>query len=347
MWQERWQRSTVLYSLGSFAVGGLLGALPVGIYLYGHGLRELLEIWRVYGTSAYVGARGLAQGSGPLAILDVVMAYVREWQLLVWLTLAGCVVLLLHAPRKKSAGVILAFLLSSLAAVALQNKWFEYHWIPALAPVAILSSVSIAGLVREFRAQMRGVAPGEGSKRSWHQLDVRSVFAGVVIAGLVLWMGYDGLARYRRLASYLGGHMGPDEYYAQFDIGRDFSHMGSLRAAAYLQEQTAPDETALIWGAEPLVHFLANRRSPTKYIFAYMLAGEAGDALLAERRQDFVEEAQRAVPSYILLVENDANPLLPLGSRALLDEVPAFRAWLESEYTFETQVDDYLFYRRG
>jgi hypothetical protein len=322
--------------------GGLAGLFPIGLYLYGHGLKELLEIWHTYGTGAYLGSRGLALGSGLLATLDVFMAYMREWQLLVWLTLAGLVAICLHRNRDSTettpwGGVVIAFLLSSLAMVLVQGKLFEYHWIPALAPAAILSSVSLVWLGDEWRNRL--------SARQ--RAAMGSLLAVIGIAGLLLGIGYDRLAEYRRLAAYLSGRISAGQYDAQFTIGQDYSHTGAVAAAVYLREHTQPGETALIWGAEPLVNFLAERRSPSKYIFSYMLVNESGDPRLAPLREDLLRELRMNPPAYAVLVQNDAHPLSPGGSRAELLAFPELARWLELHYQFEQQVEDYLFYRRG
>jgi len=352
MWREHRNLGKVLRSLAVIVLGGLLGLLPIGLYLYEHGLGELLELWRVYGTGAYLGARGLALGGGPLAMLDVIVRYLRDWQLLVWLSLAGAVGTLARRQHYRAGGVVV-FLLSSVAATLLQGKLFEYHWIPVLAPAAILSAMSLVWLVREICGQhdaslraalkrWRHIAPPNRERDD----DIRSIFAVVVIVGLVLWMSYDHLARYRRMVAYLAGHISADQYYAQFDIGTDFSRMGTLHAATYLREHTESGETALIWGAEPLVNFLAQRRSPTKYIFSYMLVSEGSSPHLEASRREFLDELHRVEPAYIVLVEGDVTPLTPMGSRAQLGEFLALTSILEAKYRFEIQVEDYLFYRR-
>jgi 4-amino-4-deoxy-L-arabinose transferase-like glycosyltransferase len=342
-----WSTRRVIDALGLVILGGLLGLLPIGLYLWGHGLGELLQLWRQYGSGAYLGARGLALGEGVLAKLDVIIGYLREWQLLVWLSAAGAIAVLLRRQRAHgtqelppyaAGGTVVVFLLASIAVVLIQGKLFEYHWIPALAPAAILSAASLVWLGEELR--------GTVSPQGRRGLDMRTILAVVAIAGLLLWLGYDNLARYRRLASYLRGRMGAEQYYAQFDIGRDFSHAATLAAATYLREHTGPDETVLIWGAEPLVNFLAERRSPTKYVFSYMLSDADSGSGLGARRQDFLSEVQQSPPAYCVLVDNDVNPLTPLGSRVLLEGFPAFQEWLWSQYSPETRIEDYSLYRR-
>jgi len=325
---------TALRSLAWVLLGGLLGLLPIGAYLYGHGLREFLEIWWAYGTGPYLEARGLALGDGPLAMLDVIVCYLRDWQLLVWLSLAAAIEILVR--RERAGQAVVVFLLSAVAAVLVQGKLFEYHWLPVLAPLAILSSVCLIRLAREVL------------RRPDNSLcDMRGVFSVVVIGGLLLWIGYDHLPRYRRLFAYQMGRLSAEQYYAQFDIGGDFSRMGTHRAAEYLREHSEPDETALIWGVEPLVSFLAQRRSPTNYVSYYVLVdGEDSNPCFEAWREDFMGDVRGESPAYIVLVENDITPLAPLGSLAELAEFPVFKTILETDYEFEAQVEDYLFYRR-
>ena len=93
-----------------------------------------------------------------------------------------------------------------------------------------------------------------------------------------------------------------------------------------------------------MVNFLAQRRSPTRYILSYVLIGD-GPGLEAWR-QELLDDLRQAPPVYIVLVENDAHPLTPLGSIAQMEEIPHLKAMLETEYEFEAQVEDYRFYRR-
>jgi len=318
-----------LRSLAWVVGGALLGLLIVGIYLVGHGLRELLEIWWAYGTGPYLEARGLALGDGPLAVLDVIVQYLRDWQLLVWLSLAAAIGILVR--RERAATVVVAFWVSGVVATLVQGKFFEYHWIPVLAPAAMLSSVALIRLGREIVGRS----------------DMRSIFSAVVVVGLLLWMGYDQLPRYRRLFAYQTGGLSAEQYYAQFDIGGDFSRVGTHRAATYLRERSEPDETVLVWGVEPLVNFLAQRRSPTNYVSFYVLiGGETTNPRFEAWRQDFLGDIREAPPRYIVLVENDVTPLAPSGSLGELAKFPAFESILEAGYDLEAQVEDYLFYRR-
>jgi 4-amino-4-deoxy-L-arabinose transferase-like glycosyltransferase len=350
-WRSENSVARLARTLGIATLGGLLGLAPAVLLLYSRGLAELLELWTRYGSGAYLTAGGLALGDGPLAMLDVIVGYVREWQLLVWLTLTGLAILVVpgrnthakHPEAMRYGTAIVAFLLSTLLAVLLQGKLFEYHWVPALAPASILSALSLMMLVRGARETLGTSGLGRWERHSTYAI----LFAAIVIGGLLLLTAYDHTARYRRLVAYLSGRVSEDQYYSQFDIGSDFSRTGTLRTATYLRDHTTPSDTIFIWGAEPLVNFLAQRRSPTRYIFSYMLIEHSQGADVEARRQDLLEELREREPAYVVLVEGDITPLSPMGSQAQLDQFPALRTMLETEYVFEIQIEDYSIYHRA
>ena len=336
MWRDRWSRSLVWRGIVAFVAGGALGLLPIGLYLYGHGLRELLEIWGVYGARTYLEAGGLVRGDGLLSVLDVTLRYVRDWQLMVWLSLAGAVGAFAWRRRNRAGEAVVLFLLSCILATLLQAKLFEYHWIPILAPAAILAAVCMVWMRQEMQERI-----------SILLCDMRNILVLTVVLGLALWSGYERIGRYRSTLDYLAGSRSEGRFFDQFNLGNDFSAMGTRQAAAYLRAHTAPEETALIWGVEPLVNFLAGRRSPTNFISFYVLVtGEGSNPRLEAWRQDFLGDVHRHPPTYIVLVDNDITPLAPQGSRAELDRLPPLKSILESDYQFEAQVEDYSFYRR-
>jgi len=344
LWVSAFRGSDAKISLGKATLAlavGAASALLVGVAaLYGRGLSELVQLWRTYGSASYVGARGLALGDGPLAVAEVILGYVSDWQLLIWPTGAAVWSILRCWLRRQDGQsgrmTVVALLGATLGMVFVQGKYFEYHWIPVLAPASILTSFAVVTVWEECRSGVSRLSrPG-----------MSCAFVIMTIAGLLALSASDRLADYRRTVAHARGVLSDEAYYAAFDIGKDFSHVGSIAAASYIRQHTSADDTVLIWGAEPLVNFLAARRSPTKYIFSYMLRCDQEDRRCEERRRDLMDEVQSKPPLYVALVDNDANPLSPAGSRSELTQFPSLSQWIDSDYRFENQVDDYLFLRR-
>ncbi len=335
MRREHWGQAQVWRGMGAFVAGGAIGLLPMCLYLYNNGLRELLEIWSAYGTGAYLEAGGLVRGESLFAALDVMLRYARDWEWMVLLTAAGAVSALAWRRRNRNGEALVVFLVSALVATMVQAKLFEYHWIPILAPAAVLAAMCLVWMAEEMRDRLSVLL-----------CDTRNIFVLTVVLGLALWWGYERLGRYRSSITFLAGRRSAEQYYAQFDLGYDFSAIATREAAAYLRSHTTPEQTVLIWGVEPLVNFLAGRRSPTNFISFYVLVdGKERNPRWEAWRQEFVQDIRERPPAYIVLVERDVTPLAPVGSLARLPDFPAFKNILDTQYQFETQLEDYRFYR--
>lgn len=86
--------------------------------------------------------------------------------------------------------------------------------------------------------------------------------------------------------------------------------------AAHIQERTAAADTVLIYGSEPEILFLANRKSATRYIIFYplMLPGEQAEG----RQRQAWAEIQRSSPRCVLMTELGASLLEDSSSPGFL-----------------------------
>ncbi len=88
-------------------------------------------------------------------------------------------------------------------------------------------------------------------------------------------------------------------------------------AAVYVAANTRPSDTVLIWGSHAEVLFLADRRSPTRYVYQYAALSTRGYATPA-RVAELLADLQRARPALILDASSESfvtPPLDPAGLR--------------------------------
>lgn len=97
----------------------------------------------------------------------------------------------------------------------------------------------------------------------------------------------------------------------------------SRSAAAYVAANTRPDDTVLIWGSHAEVLFLADRRSPTRYVYQYAALSTRGYATSA-RALELLADLQRARPALILDASRESFVTPPL-------DVAGLRAWVSPE----------------
>jgi hypothetical protein len=94
-------------------------------------------------------------------------------------------------------------------------------------------------------------------------------------------------------------------------------------AAAYVAANTRPDDTVLIWGSHAEVLFLAERRSPTRYVYQYAALATRGYATPA-RVAEFLADLRRGRPALILDASSESFVTPPL-------DLAGLRAWVSPE----------------
>jgi dolichyl-phosphate-mannose-protein mannosyltransferase len=105
-------------------------------------------------------------------------------------------------------------------------------------------------------------------------------------------------------------------------------------AAAYVASNSHPSDTVLIWGSHAEVLFLAERRSPTRYVYQYAALSTRGYATVI-RVNEFLLDLQRARPALILDASRESFVTPPL-------DLAGLRAWVspEAQYAPLPELED-------
>jgi hypothetical protein len=223
------------------------------------------------------------------------------------------------------------WLLAACLMTLLQGRLFGYHFLPIVAPFAALAGIGAAS----------AVAVG-GRQRSLVAAAVLLAFLGI---DNLDWRDWD----LRRKA--ITGRITRTSFLQQVAPRTDRADVDpaeTVRAARWAADRLRPEETLLVWGFEPAVNFLAERRSPTRFIYDYFLTSSA---VPPERRRRYWElfwlDLDRTPPDWIAVVSRDRNPLESEDSAAQLAREPRLREYLEREYEPEAAVGDFEFHRRA
>jgi 4-amino-4-deoxy-L-arabinose transferase-like glycosyltransferase len=340
-------------ALVALGLGFVLSFVPLLAYFAANAaLNDLYQTVIVFNTyHARIGGNPTLAG-----ILSGTLDFATSMNILTPLAIVG-LWLALRPPRQPSvlavgsedsdrqrhqllALVVPIWLLATAAGVWSQGKFFSYHWSPVLPPLTLLASVGAVGIVDEL-----------------HRLSEARVRALALLIGAVVLAVYGaGLARdhapkWVRDASYLLGQTSRQQFLANFahDIQeRDrYSFSETQQTADYLRAHTTPDDYVYVWGFDALVNWLADRRSPTRYIFDYPLTFDRPEAeFRVEARRTFLKDMQERPPVYIVLVSNDVNPLQAVDSLSLLPGFPEFQSLISQQYRHETDIGDFHIYRR-
>ena len=248
--------------LGWFVLGGLLGAaLPIAYVLWfgdpAAFLRVTLQdVPRVY---RFIWARSTQEilgDEGPINVATMGLA-------------ASAVLAALVAMRalpRRMLALALAPVCAILGVIA-QHKGFGYHFHPLTATTHMTFLVIAVLLWESYRFAPRARPLG------------RFVALGV-IAGYALFVASSmRTSPHTRNVWILAGGETPErrmdqEYFDSFK-SHDFFPWEMRQAARYLADVTSADARVQVYGMDPYLLFLAQRRSATPYIYAYDLNADA------------------------------------------------------------------------
>jgi hypothetical protein len=89
----------------------------------------------------------------------------------------------------------------------------------------------------------------------------------------------------------------------------------------------------LVWGYDPAIHFLSDRRSATRFGYTLPLIGEgAAGSLVRKYRRELMADLRRRPPPWVVVVEGDGNPVLPAPSRRYLEEFTRLDRFIDDRY---------------
>lgn len=332
--------SLLLRNVGYLMLGFIAAWIPFLAYLlFHHALGEMVNavfLFNIfYASSAY--GEGILDALGNC--MEATYRFVRATPSLSILTLGGLAIVLVKERSWKNLFVIgwLAFVLLSIWA---QGKFFWYHWIPLVGPFVLLAAYGTVGLYEVDWDKKKYVG--------------RGLYVAILLLAAALIWG-DCLQYYHRVQRELSFVFGREPFTAfahKYRMGKDFSFLADVEVAKYIESNTSPNDPIEIWGFEPLIYFLAQRKAASRYFCDLPLTANWSykpayvvDYQTASRRI-FMREISAASPIYILVVKNDTNPLEPVDSLTQLQSFPEFAGYLSTDYFLEANIEDFYIYRR-
>lgn len=278
--EKRWRDA------GLVAAGGAIVAAIAAIALAAAGVFGRFWFWTIRYASAYATETTLAEGKRFFALQ---FGAIVGWTPALWIAIAAGIVLILVERTTRRAGVVVvAMILFSFIATS-AGLYFRHHYFLLLFPACAL-------------------AAGGGVAAAMRLLPFRARLAAPAAFGVVVLLSaaseWNIIARYspQRVTRILHG---------------DSPFLEAPRIAEYLREHTAPDDRIAIFGSEPEILFLANRKSATGYIYMYPLMEH--QAYAATMQREMMAEVERADPKYLVSVTSPFSWLArPDSDRAIL-----------------------------
>ena len=204
-----------------------------------------------------------------------------------------------------------------IAGIALQGRFFAYHYGAALPLVALLAGQGLWKLTRLRRRRALG-----------------SLGLGLLLIVLANANGVNGPVE-GGLAQRLRA----------WDDGRSYN-APRRRVATWIERNTAPGDAIYVWGFEPVLYDLAARRPASRYVYN---APQRAAWYREHGRAVLMEDLHRSPPEAILVQRGDVHPGTTgnsRDSRAALRTFPALSRLLAEGYTEAATIGDFTIHLR-
>ena len=254
-------------------------------------------------------------------------------------TLAVGMVLFLAVPSKRSyRGIfmVLGLIAFHVVGIALQAKFFAYHYGATFPLVALLAAI--------------------GYVKLWNRLSVRTwwmsglYFAAFCTVTSIASATVDSrLTFFKRTANRIG------LAFAEF---RDADSVDSLASvvdvnaaanrtvAQYVKDNTPASCSMFVWGFEPVIYDLAQRRPASRYLYNL---GQRIPHTRRALRALMMRELEQSKPCAIVVEHSDVFPLVSGTNIDSASELPNFielSQFINNDYSAARKIEDFDVYLR-
>ena len=240
----------------------------------------------------------------------------------------------LASREREGALHVLGVVAMQLVGVAMQGKFFPYHFGASLPLGGLLAGLGAWKLWARACSRPSWGVPAFAIA-TFALLEARSATRDTATGFLDRSM--------TRLA-WLVGNGDKASLDAQLYSVADVSNEENRRVASLLRAMLKPSDRVFIWGFEPHIHALSERRPASRYIYNVpQRVAWARD----EARATLMRELRATPPAAIVVERGDVFPMVTgdhLDSARALDEFSELAAFVEGDYELAAQIGDFDVY---
>ena len=203
-----------------------------------------------------------------------------------------------------------------------------------LLPLSILAAVG-------FERARALIALRLGSERA-----TLACAAVAVLAGSAYAMQVAFYARQHELVAAIRGDVTAEAFDLHYTWGHNDYNFGIDRiVAAQLAQTTHADDRILIWGFEPILYSLAQRKPASRFLYDYPLMPSFSQH--ARYSRQLLADLHAHPPALILVLHDDPNDLETQDSATQLAALPELASYLERGYKQSWRAGKFTCYARS
>ncbi len=243
----------------------------------------------------------------------------------------------LHQRERETLFLLVGIITMHVAGIAMQGKFFAYHYGATLPLIAFLGGL---GLYKLWR---RCIVGGLGGAIAFFSFVAVAVPMRYAVRDLPQYFWERNLIRMQYLLR-MPPYDSREEMDEELAYVADYNLAADRQVAREVRARSRPDQPVFVWGFEPAIYWLADREPSTRFIYnvAQRSPWEAKYA-----RSELMKELHQSPPSVVVVQARDVFPTVTgnsLDSRDSLPDFPELQRWLQDGYTLVRRVEDFDVY---
>jgi hypothetical protein len=245
----------------------------------------------------------------------------------------------IHSREREGTFLILGVIAMQLAGVAMQGKFFPYHYAATLQLIGFLAGL---GLYKLWR---RCVSGGLGGALA---------FASFLLIAADMRTATRDLPQpfFERAMMRLQYALRISPYTSREVIDHDCSYVADFNLSAdrevalEVTSRTASSDPIFVWGFEPAIYWLAERAPASRFIYD---VAQRSEWQKGYARAELLRDLNRHVPALIIVQHNDVFPAVTGHNWDSHDELPGFpelAGFIDKGYDFAKRIEDFDLYQR-
>ena len=244
-----------------------------------------------------------------------------------------------HSREREGSFLVLGIIAIQIAGVAMQGKFFPYHYAASLQLIGFLAGL---GLYKLWRRCMGG---GFGGVLAWMSFVVIAINMRTASRDLPQDYRERALMRLRyafRIAPYASREAIDRElsWVADFNLGADRD------VALEVRSHTRSTDSIFVWGFEPAIYWFSERAPATRFIYD---VAQRCEWQKDYARSELMHDLKRNRPAMVIVQHNDVFPSVTGHVLDSHDELPGFpelNGFIAHDYEFLKRVEDFDLYQR-
>ncbi len=247
----------------------------------------------------------------------------------------------LHSREREGTFLVLGIIAIQIAGVAMQGKFFPYHYAASLQLIGFLSGL---GLYKLWRRCVGG-AGGFGGALAFVSFVI--VVYSMRYASRDLPQDFGERVRMRLRYAFR-----QEPYKTRDQIDRDTSYVADFNLAAdrdvglEVRSRTRSSDPIFVWGFEPAIYWFAERAPASRFVYDVAQRCEWQQSYA---RNQLMRELTEHRPAMVIVQHNDVFPSVTGHVLDSHDELPGFpelKDLIDGDYEFVKRIEDFDLYQR-